>query len=106
MWYSIFNPDGFKLAVTVTDGINDCNSNIIGQGAKTENSYTGLGFTNVTFFNGPCNQVPCCIKVSCERSNSANCTNVAVKYSFDNDLSNTAYISDEASQQEADVATA
>lgn len=106
MWYSITNPDGFKLTVTVTDGINDCNSNIVTQGAKTENSYVGLGFTNVTFFDGPCNQVPCCIKVSCERSNTANCTNVAVKYSFDNDLSNTDSHTSDEEPQEADAATA
>lgn len=84
MWYTLLNPDGFALAVTLTDGINDCNSNIMTVGAKTEVSYPPLGLTNVTMWSGSCNQVPCCLKVSCDRANTGNCTGVALQYRFTN----------------------
>jgi hypothetical protein len=87
MWYQLVNPDGFNLRVTLTDGINDCNSNNMVDGAKPEVSYPALGLTNVSMWNGSCNQVPCCLKVSCDRSNSGNCTSVALQYRFSNDLS-------------------
>jgi hypothetical protein len=86
MWYQLVNPDGFKLRVTLTDGINDCNSNDSSVGAKPEVSYPPLGLTNVSMWNGSCNQVPCCLKVACDRSNSRNCTSVALQFRFSNDL--------------------
>jgi hypothetical protein len=85
--HSIVNPDGFVLTVTVADGANDCAPGAgSAAGAKPENSYTSLGLSNVTFFNGPCNQVPCCIKISCTTKNSQNCSNVSLGYVFENDL--------------------
>ena len=86
MWYQLVNPDGFKLKVTLADGINDCDSNDMGVGAKPEVSYPALGLTNVSMWNGSCNQVPCCLKVACDRANSGNCTGAALQYRFSNDL--------------------
>jgi hypothetical protein len=86
MSYTLLNPEGFRLAVTLTDGINDCNSNTVAAGAKPEVSYPALGLTNVTMGSGSCNQVPCCLKVLCDRSNSGNCTGVSLTYLFTNAL--------------------
>jgi hypothetical protein len=86
MWYTLLNPDGFRLQVTVADGINDCNSNDMAVGAKPEVSYPALGLTNVTMGSGSCNQVPCCIKVACDRANSGNCSAAALQYRFTNAL--------------------
>ena len=85
--YHMENPDGFMLTTRLVDGINDCNNNAVTQQAgKPESSYTQLGLSNLTFFNGPCNQVPCCLKIVCATQNSRNCSSVKLSYTFENDI--------------------
>ena len=85
--YHMENPDGFSLTTRLVDGVNDCNNNAVTQQAgKPESSYTQLGLSNLTFFNGPCNQVPCCLKILCAAQNSRNCSSIKLSSTFENDL--------------------
>ena len=87
MWYHLENPDGFRISVKLLDGANDCASLTYDSlNGKPEVSYTNLGLTNTTMFDGRCNQVPCCLKMLCLQGNSGNCTNVKLSYQFSNDL--------------------
>lgn len=82
--FHIENPFGYELTVITTDGASNCVGNP-GTG-NTEGSYYALRLTNATFFNSPCGQRPCCVRVYCMPQNPGNCTGVEFRGHYYNDL--------------------
>ena len=78
------NPRGFNMALVSTDGANRCTGAPLN--GNTEGTYTWLSLTNLTFFNVPCTQIPCCIRISCGTNNAEDCTGWKLSSVFSNDL--------------------